>query len=185
MHLRDLLSAVVLLATVAACSTMGGATDPSTSAASVAHTAAPSATLVVASPSPSPQIESDPAAPVPTVEAALAAVVAEYPRYEGYPLRAFGDSGTSPGPVVGEELVGQSRWVIGREVAAGIELTFVTGSGDCPAGCIEHTHETYLVEPDETVTFICGESDEPSATAPRSTGRVMGLPFEPCADVPR
>ena len=184
-HIRDLLAAVALLGILAGCSTMGGSTDPSRSPSSVAQTAAPSATLAAASSTPSPLIESTPSLPALTIETALAAVVAEVPRYDGYPLRAFGDPATSPGPVVGEELVGQSRWVIGREVSAGIELTFVTGSGDCPAGCIEHALETYLVEPDETVTFICGESDEPSATAPRSTGRVMGLPFEPCADVPR
>ncbi len=184
-HIRDLLSAVVLLSILVACSTLGGATDPSASPSSVAQTSAPSATLAVASPSPSLELESDPARPALTAEAALAAVVDEYPRYADHPLRAFVDSDASPGPVVGEELIGQSRWVIAREVAAGIELTFVTGSGDCPAGCIEHAYETYLVESDGTVTFICSESDEPSGTVPRSTGRVVNLPFEPCADVPR
>ncbi len=122
--------------------------------------------------------------PALTAEAALAAVIAEYPRYEGYPLQAFSSPGESPGPV-GGGLIGQSRWVIAHEVAQGIELTFVTGSGDCPAGCIEHAYETFLVEADGTVTFICRESDAPSGAGPRSTGRAPAHSFEPCAEVPR
>lgn len=188
-NVRDPLFAVAMLGFLAACSTMGGATSATSatpSPSSLAPTAAPSATLAVAPSSPPPSIGPSPAPAAPTVEEALTAVIAEYPRYESYPLLEVGEPDESPGPVVGEELIGRSRWVIAREVAAGIELTFVTGSGDCPAGCIEHAYETYLVEPEGTVTFICAESDGPSSSPPASTGRVVGgLPFEPCADVPR
>lgn len=148
---------------------------------------APTAPLESASPaaSPRPSNGSFEASPVQSPETALAAVIEEYPRYEDYPLRPGSEPGESPDPVFGGGLIGQSRWVIARDVAAGIELTFVTGSGDCPSGCIEHAYDTYLVEPDGTVTFICSEGDAPSADAPDATGRSVDQPFEPCADVPR
>jgi hypothetical protein len=138
---------------------------------------------VTPSASPARPIESLGSLVTDDAEEAIAAVIAEYPRFEGYPLRdpAYPSGSLDPGDV----LIGQSRWVIARSVAAGIELTFVTGSGDCPSGCIEHVYETYLVEPDGTVSFICSETDSPYERVPESTGRAVGPGFEPCADVPR
>ncbi|MDQ3493904.1 MAG: hypothetical protein M3452_11705 [Chloroflexota bacterium] len=182
----DLLFAVALVGILGACSTMGGATGTSPSPSPLAPTTAPSATVAVTPSAPPSSVERSPAPVANTPEEALTAVIAEYPRYESYPLLVVGDVDESPGPVVGDGLIGRSRWVIAREVAAGIELTFVTGSGDCPSGCIEHAYETYLVEPDGTVAFICAESDGPPGSPPGSTSRAVGdPPFEPCTDVPR
>jgi len=173
-----------MLGTLAACSSMSGAPrqDPTSSppAEGAGPTGLPS--LVVApSSSPARPIESLGSVLVGNADEALAAVIEEYPRFEGYPLLAEPSESLDPGDV----LIGQSRWVIARPVSAGIELTFVTGSGDCPAGCIDHAYETYLVEPDGTVSFICSEDDSPIERAPQSTGRALGLDFEPCADLPR
>lgn len=182
-----LLTAIATLSILAGCSTMGGATGQTDDRSLPADAAAPSSTLTTATPtgSPVPAGESFAAPSVETAEEARAAVIEEFPRFADHPLRLAREADGSPGPIVGGGLIGQSRWVTAREVAAGFELTFVTGSGDCPSGCIEHAYETYLVEPDGAVTLICSESDVPGAAPSGSADRVAGLPFEPCADVPR
>lgn len=116
---------------------------------------------------------------VDTAEEALAAVVAEHPRFEGYPLRGVPSEGDeSPGPILGGGggLIGARTWVMASVAESGIALTFFTGSGDCPAGCIHVRTETYLVAPDGTVTFLCAE-DDPQA---ERKGRAI-VPGEPCA----
>lgn len=172
-----------MLGILAACSSMSGAPAQDPASSAPVGSGAPSASPSEVTPSESPArpIESLGSLLVGDAEEAVAAVIAEYPRFEGYPLSAEPSESLDPGDV----LIGQSRWVIARSVAAGIELTFVTGSGDCPAGCIEHAYETYLVEPDGSVSFICSETDSPYDRAPESTGRVVGMGFEPCPDVPR
>jgi len=184
---RRLLTAIAMLGILAGCSTMGGATgqadDRPVTAPTDRPTAAPTTTVPTGSPAPARR--SPDTAPVATAEQALAAVIEELPRFEGYPLRPAPEPEGSPGPIYGGGLIGQSRWVIAREVAAGFELTFVTGSGDCPSGCIEHAYETYLVEADGAVALICSETDVPGAAPSVAAGRESGLSFEPCADVPR
>ncbi len=183
---RFLLPIVALLVILAACSPMSGGTGQTAAASPTTQadgtgpaptTAAPARTSV-------PSNGSAPSRPPLTADEALTLVIEEHPRYEGYPLRAVAEPSGSAGPILGGGLIGQSRWVIARQVTAGIELTFVTGSGDCPAGCIEHAYDTYLVEPDGTVTFVCSEADGPAGRTPEGTGRAAGLPFEPCAGVP-
>lgn len=178
---------MAILGSLAACSTMGGGTGPSNSPPPPESTAPAPGAETGAAPSVSPVIVPStgpsPSTPL-TVEAALAAVIAEFPRFEGYPLRTSRQADGSPEPIVGRGLVGQSRWVVARQVPAGIELTFVTGSGDCPAGCIDYAYDTYLVEPDGRVSFICSEG-EPAGGARGTDPPAVGLPFEPCAGVPR
>lgn len=184
--LHRLLAVVTLLSLLVGCSTMGGpgGQTPTTSPRSTA--AVPSRAPQTAAPTGTPVASHGSARDSRlTAEEARALVVAEHPRYERHPLRPVAQPSGSPGPVAGGGLIGQSRWVIAREVSRGIELTFVTGSGDCPAGCIEHTYDTYLVQPGGTVTFICSEDDAPAGGTPDSTDPLAGLPFEPCAGVPR
>lgn len=176
-----------MLIILASCSTMGGATgqgdDRPVPTPIDGSSVAPTTTLPTGSP---PRASESPdASPVATADEALAHVIEVFPRFDGYPLRPAREPDGSPGPAFGGDPIGQSRWVVARDVAAGIELTFVTGSGDCPAGCIEHAYETYLVKPDGAVTLICSEIDALAARASGSSGRMAGLPFEPCADVPR
>ncbi len=73
-------------------------------------------------------------------------------------------------------MIGASTWAVVSEHDSGIALTFMTGSGDCPAGCIHVRAETYLVAPDGSVTFLCAE-DDPAA---ERRGRAV-LRAEPCA----
>ncbi len=181
-----LLTVVTLLGLVVGCSTLGGATEQTATASPASQADGASREPTTAAPTATPvsTLRSAPDLTL-TADEARALVVEEHPRYERHPLRAVAQPGGSADPVSGGGLVGQSRWVIAREVTAGIELTFVTGSGDCPAGCIEHAYDTYLVQPDGTVTFICSEGDASAGRTPDSTGPVEGLPFEPCAGVSR
>ena len=89
-----------------------------------------------------------------TVEQAIAAVGAFDSRFLGYePLDP--------------DVIGQANYVEVREFPGrGYELTFVAGSGDCPAGCINRDYARFDVRPDGTVTLRCewSEGDEPSGT---------------------
>jgi hypothetical protein len=77
-----------------------------------------------------------------TPEEALAAVALVAPQYLGYGPRDL-------------DVIGQSSWVDTSRTAEGFEITFVTGSGDCPAGCIEHQFARYEVRTDGTVRLLC------------------------------
>ncbi len=176
---------VTLLGLLVGCSGMGGPTEQAATASPTGQVDGASRGPTTAVPAATPvSVGSATDSPL-TADEARALVVEEHPRYERHPLRPLAGPSGSAGPVLGGGLIGQSRWVIAREVSAGIELTFVTGSGDCPAGCIEHTYDTYLVETDGTVTFICSEGDPPAGRTLYSPAPVSGLPFEPCAGLPR
>lgn len=190
--MHRLLTVVTLSGLLLGCSTMGGATEQTATASATSQAAAASQANgasrepTTAAPAATPVSSGGSATDLTlTADEARALVVEEHPRYERHPLRPVAQPGGTAGPVAGGGLVGQSRWVIAREVTAGFELTFVTGSGDCPAGCIEHAYDTYLVQPDGTVTFLCSEGDPPAGRAAETTGPGEGLPFEPCAGVPR
>jgi hypothetical protein len=118
------------------------------------------------------------AGPVDTAEKALAAVVAEHPEFADHPLRiAPSRPGASPSPIVGgEPMIGLSAWAIVSAAPDGYLVTFVTGSGDCPAGCTEHRLDTYHVRTDGTVSHRC--STDPAAGVPPSD---RAVPFDPCS----
>ena len=114
---------------------------------------------------------------VDTPEEALAAVVAQHPEFADHPLRiAPPRPGASPGPIVGgEPMVGLSAWAIVSAAPDGYLVTFVTGSGDCPAGCTEHRLDTYHVLTDGTVSHSC--TTDAAADVPPSD---RAVPFDPC-----
>ncbi len=117
------------------------------------------------------------AGPVDTAEEALAAVVAAHPEFADHSLRiATPRPGASPGPIVGgEPMVGLRAWAIVSAAPGGYLVTFVTGWGDCPAGCNEHRLDTYHVRTDGTVGHSC--STDPVAGVPPSDRAVS---FDPC-----
>jgi hypothetical protein len=112
---------------------------------------------------------SPPAGPVDTAEEALAAVVAEHPEFADHLLLPL------PG---GDPMIGMSSWAVVAGTEDGFQVTFVTGSGDCPAGCMEHRLDVYLVAPDGTVSHRCSRDAAPSDVTPDG-----GVPGDPCADV--
>jgi hypothetical protein len=120
-------------------------------------TSSPTSTpTLIAPPTPSPDLTS-PTAPgtlvpalVGTVEQAIAAVVAVAPRFAGF------------GPVQPGQ-IGDGSHVVIASVPDGWELTFVSGSGDCMAGCIEHAYAKYRVARTGEVTLLCEWSTSGSA----------------------
>lgn len=82
-----------------------------------------------------------------TIQAAIAAVGAFDPRFLGYAMQLPGRIGEGP-------------HVTGAAVPDGWELTFVTGSGDCMAGCIDHAYSRFHVSRSGTVTPLCQWSTE-------------------------
>jgi hypothetical protein len=80
--------------------------------------------------------------PVESAEQAIAAVGAFDSQFLGYRQQVPGQIGDGPHVVV-------------SKVADGWQLTFVTGSGDCFAGCINHVYAKFLVTPSGQVTALC------------------------------
>jgi hypothetical protein len=80
--------------------------------------------------------------PVESAGQAIAAVGAFDPQFLGYAPQVPGQIGEGPHVMV-------------EKVADGWQLTFVTGSGDCFAGCIEHAFAKFLVTPAGLVTPLC------------------------------
>lgn len=78
---------------------------------------------------------------------AIAAVGAFDPQFLGYGPRIVGQIGDGP-------------YVMVETVAGGWQLTFVTGSGDCFSGCIDHAFAKFLVTPAGVVTPLCQWSTE-------------------------
>ena len=116
---------------------------------------------------------------VDTAEEAFAAVVAVHPELAGHELRVSRpDASATHGPFIGGGglVGGRSKWAYASADAAGIVISFVTGSGDCPSGCIDRTVEAYLVEPDATVVFLC----RAEAAGPVTIGRHIGS--DPCGE---
>jgi hypothetical protein len=85
----------------------------------------------------------------------VAAVVAQRPQFAGYqmvaPLTGASASPVSPVAPIG----GTQRRVLVEQIGSGFRVTFVTGSGDCPAGCIAHRYDVFLVGTDGTVEAAC------------------------------
>jgi hypothetical protein len=162
--------AVVLLAVLLACTGPGGSFPsapfvPSMSAPSApaepggsptAEPTAEPATVPAATPEASPAepaVSDDPTGEggsIDTADEALAAVVAAFPEFDGYALE-------SPG---GDTIIGASTSVIAQDAEDGIRLIFMTGSGDCMAGCINKAFDVFLVAPDGTVTEECSWRQE-------------------------
>ena len=69
-------------------------------------------------------------------------MVAVDPRFLGY------------GPL-NPDVIGASRWVQVNEMPDAFILTFVAGSGDCPAGCINHDYVKFRVGRDGSVKKLC------------------------------
>jgi hypothetical protein len=157
-HSIRTLSLAGLLVLLAACSGAGAASPAaSLGAASVAPgESAPSLAPLPPSASSSgpPEASAGPVS-ITTAEGAVAAVVAQQPQFAGYEMVAplIGAS-ASPvshiGPIGGTE-----RSVLVEQIAAGFRVIFVTGSGDCPAGCIDHRYDVFVVDTDGTVVPAC------------------------------
>jgi hypothetical protein len=115
-----------------------------------------------------------------TVEEAVEAVVAEHPAFDGHPLQPPVAAERTAGPIVAPpfDVVGASRWVVGLDAPDGFRLVFVTGSGDCPAGCIDWRYDVFLVGRDGKVRAECSRSDLPAPGAAGS--RALG--GDPCAE---
>ncbi len=118
----------------------------------------PSATTTPSAPptlgvSPSSPPASPAATRITSAEQAIAAVVAQDPRFLGY------------GPL-DPNLIGQANHVRAKQTETGFELTFVSGSGDCPAGCINHDYVKFHVGRDGSVVKRCewSEGEEPHGT---------------------
>lgn len=69
------------------------------------------------------------------------------PQFLGYHQQVLGQIGEGPHVVV-------------EKVADGWQLTFVTGSGDCFAGCIQHLYARFLVTAEGQVTALCSWATE-------------------------
>jgi hypothetical protein len=145
---------LLLVLALAGCAGPVASSPPSAAASTpasstAAPTPAPSASSIPAAPSTLSPPALSPgtsasfvALPIGTAEAAIAAVVAIAPQFAGFgPER--------PGQV------GESSHVVVATVDTGWQLTFVTGSGDCMAGCIEHAYAKYAVARTGKVSLQC------------------------------
>ncbi len=156
-QIRTLSLAAVLLL-LGACSAAGRATAPS--APLLATPGLPGESVPAASPSPTFVPSSQPSVdagtlPVDTAAGALAAVVAGHPQFAGYRLVAPpGVASASPASPV-RPIGGADRSVLVEQIAGGFRLVFMTGSGDCPSGCIDHRYDVFLVRGDGTVEQAC------------------------------
>ena len=81
--------------------------------------------------------------PIETSQEAIAAVAAQNPEFLGYqPLDP--------------DIIGASAWVEVSDDEDVFTLTFVKGSGDCPAGCIDRIYAKFEVQKqDGTVAKLC------------------------------
>jgi hypothetical protein len=138
----------VLVAAMAVAACTGSAAAPSATPSatpSVEPTAAVTPSPPAAPTDPAPPSGGAATGPVETAEDAIAAVVALRPVLDGYtPLRAGG-----------EQVIGASATVTAVADEDGFQLVFMTGSGDCPAGCIERRFDAFHVAFDGTVTELC------------------------------
>jgi len=121
---------------VAACSSSPGALPTSS-----AETAPRGATGSTGS-APSASAGGGPVGGVDSVEEAIGAVGELDSNFLGYePLDP--------------NVIGASNWVEVEETADGYALVFVSGSGDCPAGCINRSNVKFTVARDGTVERRC------------------------------
>ena len=61
-------------------------------------------------------------------------------------------------------VIGQSAWVEVRELDDEFEVTFVRGSGDCMAGCINREYARFVVSRDGAVRQRCTWSEGESGS---------------------
>ena len=150
-----------MLGLVVGCATSGGAAETGATPSPAAPSAPPSSSRM---PPATPV-----AGPVDTAEEAVAAVVAEHPEFVSHRLLA-------PPGLGGEPLIGLSKWVVVTVLDDGFQTTFVSGSGDCQSGCIEHHLDVFHVDASGVVRHEC--STDPSSTGIQPG---VGLPVDPCA----
>ncbi len=115
-------------------------------------------------------------APVTTPEAAVAAIRARTPWFDGIEARD-------------PDLIGQAASWIAESTEDGIRVTFEVGWGDCQAGCIDRHTWTWDVAKDGTVSWVGEDGSElsPDQTATLASaattsgvgGRVTGGPTCP------
>jgi hypothetical protein len=108
-----------------------------------------------ASPGTSPGA-SVPTGPIDNAEAAVAAVLATDPRFDG--IRPLDP-----------DLIGQSAWTTVEPTSDGWTVVVRIGWGDCPAGCIDEHTWTYAVSTAGEVTLMAEVGPEvPLEGAPES-----------------
>lgn len=98
-----------------------------------------------AAPSATPSV-----APVTTPEAAVAAIRARTPWFDGIEARD-------------PDLIGQAASWIAETTEDGLRVTFEVGWGDCQAGCIDRHTWTWDVAKDGTVSWVGEDGSELSA----------------------
>lgn len=143
-----------LLGLLTACSGAGVGSPAAPSETPIEFSPRVSATPASTAPSQPPEA-SEGAAAIATAEDAVAAVVAEQPQFAGYPVVAplVGASATPVSPI--RPIGGSERSVLVEQLPSGFRLTFVTGSGDCPAGCTDHRYDVFMVATDGAVKKAC------------------------------
>ena len=119
-----------------------------------------------AAPGPTPTPSPSPAAPADTAEAAVAAIQARTPWFDGIHRK---DPST----------IGQAAWWEARQATDSWLVTFTVGWGDCQAGCINRHQWTWHVAKDGTVTFgsengTAVPADQLTALAAAATGSGVG-----------
>ena len=144
--------AVVALALAGCTAGTGGSSvsTPSVAASPSASVPASSAPGASGTPATSP---GGSGGTVSTPQQALAAIVATDPRFLGYEQ-------------LDPNLIGQANYFEAERVDGGFELTFVAGSGDCPAGCINRDFAKFRVTENGEATLVCewSEGEEPRGT---------------------
>jgi hypothetical protein len=137
-----LLLAVVALAAVS-CTSAAPAATPASSPAPTANPSRSPAPTANASPPPAPTANpsGSPAPTADTAEAALAAIRARSPWFDGVGAK-------DPG------VIGQASWYVARPFGDGWSVTITVGWGDCPSGCIDRHVWTWHVARDGAVEFV-------------------------------
>ncbi len=139
-------------------------------AAAACGSSAPGASTAP-SPSPAPSV-----AQVTSPESAVDAIRARVPLFDGIAAR-------------NPDLIGQGTFWTADAAAGGWRVTFETGWGDCPAGCIDRHTWTWDVAVDGTIAFVAEDGSPLSddvfaamqAGSPRTgvAGRATGGPTCP------
>jgi hypothetical protein len=141
-RLSTLLLALLVTVVVAACS------------GSAASSAAPSG---VPSTAPSAATGGTPG-PVGSGLGAVEAVRARTPLFDGFAVR-------------NPDMIGQASFFTAEPAEGGWRVTFETGWGDCPSGCINRHTWTWNVAQDDTLTFV---GEEGSPLAPEQLAALQG-----------
>ena len=157
-------SALVAALSVALVACTGGAAgvSPSPSLSPSSNVATTPSAIPTTPPPPTPDASPSPSTPatepptteargpVDTAEEALAAVIEGFPEFTDHALEVPG----------GEIMIGGSSSVTARQDDDGFRLIFMTGAGDCMAGCINRQYDVFLVAHNGTVTEECSWREE-------------------------